>query len=139
MGYVITIVVGLIGALLAMTAVGLFLPRDHSASGSAEFAATPESLFAAAVGLQNESEVKTRVVDEMNGVRRVTEVIEEPGAAFGGRWTLVFEPCESGTRLTITENGHVYNPLFRFLARFTFGHKATLNQFLKSLQSRITA
>ncbi len=137
MGYVITLVVDLAGALLAMTMIGLFMSRDHSASGSAEYTAQPDLLFAAAVVLQNESDIKTRVVEETPGVRRVSEIIEEPGAAFGGRWTLDFEPCPGGTRLTITEDGHVYNPLFRFLGRFTFSHKPTLNQFLKTLLSRI--
>ncbi len=43
----------------------------------------------------------------------------------------------TGTRLTITENGEVYNPIFRFMSRFVFGHTATMDQFLSDLKKRV--
>ena len=33
----------------------------------------------------------------------------------------------------ITENGEVYNPLFRFMSRFVFGHTATIDKYLEDL------
>jgi hypothetical protein len=137
MGYVITVLVGLIGALLAMTAVGFFLPRQHVATGSAVFRAPAEKLYELAVALQGESDIPARVSEEERPWKRVTEIIEERGAAFGGTWTLEFEAEGNDTRLTITERGHVYHPLFRFLAKFAFGHEATLKTFLKTLQHRV--
>lgn len=114
-----------------------FLPRDHVASVNTSFAAAPEKVFDLAVVLQNESDLKTRVTVEDRPLRRVTEIVEERGAAFGGTWTLEFRPTGDETELTITERGHVYNPLFRFLARFMFGHHATMNTFLKTLHTRV--
>ena len=38
-----------------------------------------------------------------------------------------------GTRLTITERGEVYNPIFRFLSRFVFAQTATMESFLRGL------
>ena len=41
-----------------------------------------------------------------------------------------------GSDLTITEDGEVYNVIFRFMSRFVFGHHATMDAFLKNLQAR---
>ena len=38
-----------------------------------------------------------------------------------------------GTALRITEDGEVYNPLFRFMSQFVFGHHATVDTFLTDL------
>jgi hypothetical protein len=137
MGYVITLVVCLLGALAAMGLVGLALPREHTASVFAFIKAEPEVIFNAAVDLQEASDIKTTVTKEMRPRLRVTEIIEPPGAAFGGTWTLEIEPTDDGGKITITERGRVYNPLFRFLSRFTFGHDATAKQFLATLRKRV--
>ena len=39
----------------------------------------------------------------------------------------------SGTRVSITERGEVYNPIFRFLSRFVFGHTGTMETYLRDL------
>jgi hypothetical protein len=54
----------------------------------------------------------------------------------GGTWTYELHPEFAGCRLTITEHGEVYNPIFRFFARFVFGHYATLESFLGALGQR---
>ena len=56
---------------------------------------------------------------------------------FGGSWTYRIIPAEPGASdLTITEDGEVSNPLFRFMSRFVFGHYATMDAFLKDLKSK---
>jgi hypothetical protein len=137
MGYLITLVVCILGALAAMTFVGFFLPRNHTASVYEFLKSEPEAIFDAAVALQNESDLKTKVLEESRPRKRVTKIIEQPGSAFGGTWTLIVEPTDDGGKLTITEHGHVYNPLFRFLARFTFGHESTARQFINTLKNRL--
>jgi hypothetical protein len=54
-----------------------------------------------------------------------------------GTWTFEFVPEGDGTRLTITERGEVYNPIFRFMSRFVFGHTATMDAFVENLGKRI--
>jgi hypothetical protein len=54
-----------------------------------------------------------------------------------GTWTFEFVPDGGGTRLTITERGEVYNPNFRFMSRFVFGHTATMDAFFESLGKRV--
>jgi hypothetical protein len=38
--------------------------------------------------------------------------------------------------LRITEDGEVYNPLFRFMARFIFGYEATIGSYMSALEKR---
>lgn len=63
--------------------------------------------------------------------------IADKGLPFGGSWDYKLEPEGSGTRITITENGEVYNPLFRFVSRYMMGHTATIDKYLKSLSARL--
>ena len=58
--------------------------------------------------------------------------------AFGGTWTYVIEPGADGAgcTLTITEDGEVYPPPFRFMSKYVFGHTATMEKYLKNLSSK---
>jgi hypothetical protein len=56
------------------------------------------------------------------------------------RWILIagLVVVGSGIMVTlITENGEVYNPIFRFVSRFIMGHTATLDAYLKSLTTAL--
>src|SRR5215211_1059166 len=62
--------------------------------------------------------------------------ITEKGLPFGGSWDYRLAPDGTGTRLTITENGEVYNPIFRFVSRFIMGHTATIDKYLGDLAKK---
>ena len=51
--------------------------------------------------------------------------IADPDQPFGGT-DFDIAPDAGGTRLTITERGEVYNPIFRFMARVVFGYTGTM-------------
>lgn len=59
--------------------------------------------------------------------------IADKDLPFGGTWTYEVNRLPSGATLKITENGEVYNVLFRFMSRFVFGHHATIETYLKYL------
>ena len=63
--------------------------------------------------------------------------IDDRSLAFGGTWSHDLVPSGTGTTVTITERGEVYNPLFRFMSRFVFGHTATMEGFLGALAVRM--
>lgn len=65
----------------------------------------------------------------------VTRILDA-GLPFGGTWTWKAEPVETGVRVTITENGSVYNPFFRFMSKFVFGHYRNMDSYLKALGQR---
>jgi len=69
--------------------------------------------------------------------RRWITRIDDPALPFGGRWIFSLDAEGSGTRLTIREEGEVYNPLFRFVSRFVMGHHATLDAYLRQLASHL--
>lgn len=66
----------------------------------------------------------------------VTRIIDK-GMPFGGSWTYTLETTEYGTRLNIREDGVVYNPFFRFMSRYFFGHHATMNAYLDDLEKHL--
>jgi hypothetical protein len=72
-------------------------------------------------------------VKEWNPPARLVTRIAARDLPFGGTWTYELTPAGTGTELRITENGEVYNPLFRFLSRFVFGHTATMRTYLAAL------
>ena len=80
----------------------------------------------------------TMLVERMEAPRILVGRIADPGLPFGGSWTYEITPEPSGSRLRITENGEIYNPLFRFMARFVFGYEGTLRSYMASLDKRLT-
>lgn len=68
----------------------------------------------------------------------VTRIVTE-GSPFGGTWTFRLEEQEGRTTVTVTENGEVYNVVFRCLARFVFGHAGTIEAFLPALATHLGA
>ena len=125
-------------ALATAAFVGSRLPLAHHVSRSARYA-----------------EPITRVWDAVSdpasarsfGAARVEQAIPVPGRVlvrrvvgerdFGGTWTYELEPDGSGTRLTITEEGEVYSPIFRFLMRFVLGQTRTIDAYLEALRRRL--
>jgi hypothetical protein len=118
----------------AVAIIGYFLPVAHEVSRSAELPKPPEAVYALVSDLKNypawwpENEVTVEVVEAVPPRKFVTRIVGE--TAFGGTWTMEIAPTSSGSRLTITERGEVYNPIFRTLARFVFGHAATIESCL---------
>jgi hypothetical protein len=119
--------------VVVMVVIGALLPQDHVASRSARFDKAPPELFAALEKLTAaQTDVPADVVERVEPTKLVTKI--RPGQPFGGSWTCELVADGAGTTLTITERGEVYNPLFRFLSRFAFGHTATIDAFLKQLR-----
>jgi uncharacterized protein YndB with AHSA1/START domain len=160
------IAIGAIVALVAIVAViGWMSPVKHRASVARVYQATPASLFSLITDVSAFPSWRTGVsrVDTLpdeNGHRRWKEVtkngppitfmvertvpdrllvgrIADTNLPFGGSWTYELAPRAAGqTTLTITEDGEVYNPIFRFVSRFVMGHDATINQYLSDVGKR---
>lgn len=79
----------------------------------------------------------TLAIERMERPRILVTRIADPNLPFGGTWTYEIVPDDSGSRLTITENGEIYNPIFRFMARFIFGYEGTIRSYMSSLEKRL--
>ena len=144
MKWLLRIVAGLVVLIAAVAAVGYLLPVGHVASRSAELNAPPEQVFTLVSDVKNYgswwpegTETKVAIVESVPPSRFVTK-IDEPGAPFGGTWTMEIVPVPTGSRLTITERGEIYNPIFRALARFVFGYDSTMQGCLAAAQRRLS-
>jgi uncharacterized membrane protein len=59
------------------------------------------------------------------------------GLPFGGTWTFRLAPHDQGTRLTIIEDGEIYNPVFRFVARYLMGYQKSMQTYFSDLEGRL--
>ena len=162
MRWMIWIGAGLAVVVLILVVVGAMLPKAHTASRTARIAMPPDALYALLSDVDRYQTWRTDVkslqrlpdkdgkpawIEDVGGMKIPLhfERMERPallvsridGAlAFGGSWTYQIAPASGGSDLTITENGEVYNVIFRFMSRFVFGYHATMDAFLKHLQAR---
>ena len=151
-----------VALILLIIAIGFALPVAHVATREARFAVPPERVFAVLRDVEKypawRSDVKTVEVlatvpafrwrergdnditfdmETVEAPRRIVTRIADRSLPFGGSWTYDLAPQDGGTRLVITEYGEVYNPLFRFMSRFVFGHTATIETFLEDLERHL--
>jgi hypothetical protein len=154
----------LIALILLLVAIGYALPIGHVATRETRLAAPPERVFSVLRDVEKfprwRSDVKsvevlattpalrwrergdndiTFEMETVDAPRKIVTRIADRTLPFGGSWTYELSPQDGGTRLAITENGEVYNPLFRFMSRFVFGHTATLDRYLADLGQVLTA
>lgn len=150
----------LIGVALFVYIVGTLIPKGHVASRSAKFKRSPQEVwntitdFATAPSWRLELKSIRQLPDrngrpvwvetsrfgpmtyevrEFDPPKRLVTLIADDELPFGGNWTYEISAADSGSVLTITENGEIYNPIFRFVARFFFGHQRTIEAYLKAL------
>jgi uncharacterized protein YndB with AHSA1/START domain len=168
MRYLLIVVGFLVAAVAVIALVGLSLPVRHQASVEQTFRTNPPALFAlisdpASYPSWRSEVTHVDVLPETNGQRRWTEStksgspitylaertipdrllvsrIATANLPFGGAWTYELTPAGAGlTSLRITEDGEVYNPIFRFVSRFVMGHDGTIKQYLASVERKFPA
>jgi len=154
----------LVVIILVTLIVGWSLPVKHTASRRATFATPPDAVWKVLTDVdaypQWRSDLKkverlpdrdgrtawteegtngriTFVVERSEAPRVLVTRIADPNLPFGGSWTYEIAPSAGGSTLTITENGEVYNPIFRVMSRFVFGHEATMTAYLGHLEARL--
>jgi len=153
--------VGIVVLVLVITVVGLLLPKGHHVSRTATFKAPPSDVYGAITNFAKYSvwrrDVKRveMIADDGHGMRfrelgdhggltfrievrephtRVVTRIDDAKAAFGGSWTYDLKPNGTGTDLTITEDGEVYNPIFRFMSKFFISNTKTIENYQEDLK-----
>ena len=153
----------LVAVILIVVVIGYVLPQNHVASVSARYAAAPDALWTALTDVsafpqwrpgvvrvealpeengqrgwrehQKHDAVSYRI-EELDAPRKLVARIADKGLPYGGSWTYDLTPDGTGTRLTITERGEVYHPIFRFLSRFVIGYTGSMEGVLRALGTK---
>ena len=155
------VILGLPALLLAISlVVGSLLPEHHRATSTARYQEPPDTVWATITGFEqiptwrpeikemkrlpdgengpvwvevsNTGEIPYEVVEQHPPYRMLTR-IADPDMPFGGTWTYEITAVEGGSALKLTEDGEIYNALYRFMARFVFGHHSTMDSYLTRL------
>jgi len=143
MKVLVWIAASLVVMVVLVVVIGWLLPVGHEASVSRVFAQPPEVLYrliadrdAYPQWWSGDPRIKSDVLQATPSRRFVTR-IADPEQPFGGTWTFDIVADGTGSRVTITERGDVYNPVFRLVSRFVLGHHATMNGFLDAAAERL--
>jgi hypothetical protein len=153
LGLIVFIVLVLIG-------VGTSLPVHHRSTCSADIAKPVDKVWEAVYDVQSSAwrsgvarvdfpkpgaavgdswieidrygnSVEYQRVSAERDRRLVVRVVGQ--SMFGGQWTYQFSPLPNGTRVSIVEDGEIYNPIFRLVSRYVTGYAATMHAYLTDL------
>jgi hypothetical protein len=132
MRWILFVVVGLVVLIAGIAGIGAMLPRHHKASRTLRIARSPVDVWPVLMQATRASSVPVDVIESDPPHRLVTRVTEAE-KNFGGTWTIAIVPLPQGSDVTITEDGWVSNPIFRFVSRLVIGHHATMDGLLKQV------
>lgn len=164
MKWLLLVVVALVALILIVVVIGALLPKGHTVTRHIRLKQPPAAIWQAITDYAKFPEWRHDVqrveplpasigksgwVETVKGAGRIpleiTEAIPEkrlvtriadPNLPFGGDWVYEITPAPDGSTLRITEHGSVSNPIFRFVSRFIFGLRATMDNYLKALASK---
>jgi uncharacterized protein YndB with AHSA1/START domain len=165
MKWIFIVPAALVAVVASAWLIGLMLPKGHIATRTVELKRSPDAVWEMLTsydkmpswraGLQKierlpdanghavwretskDGELPLETV-ESTPPRRLVRKIADPKLPFGGTWTYQIQPSSEGCTLTVTEDGEVYNPIFRLVSKF-MNQAATIEGFLKSLESAMTS
>jgi uncharacterized protein YndB with AHSA1/START domain len=165
MKYLLIAIAVIAALILIVVIVGSLLPEKHTATAEASFHQPPSAVWQAITDYAKFPEWRKTVksvqpLPPVNGIlpswievdthgnaipflivswlpqQNLVTSIADSKLPFGGTWTFEITPTSTGSTLRITENGEVHNVIFRFMSRFVFGHRATIDAYLKALGAK---
>jgi len=166
MKWLLLILVAIAALIVAVVVIGALLPKDHTVTRSIRLHQPPAAVWQAITDYTKFPEWRHDVqtvaplpasigksgwIETVKGVgripleitdsvprQRLVAHIADPNLPFGGDWIYEITPADGGaaSTLRITERGSVRNPIFRFVSRFIFGLRATMDNYLKALAAK---
>jgi hypothetical protein len=134
--WVLFVLVALVAVIVIIAIIGARLPREHRASRTVTLPRPPADVWAAVTKTAGAASVPVDILESRPPFRQVTRV-KESEKNFGGTWTIEIAPVAGGSTLTITEDGWVANPVFRFISRYVMGYYASIDAVLKSVTKEL--
>ncbi len=162
MKWLLFVALALAGILVLIIVIGALLPKKHTVYRTVSLRQPAEAIWTLISGpptwradvhsyeelpaheghrMWRETDKHNQTITyeaiESTAPRRLVVRIADPTLPFGGTWTYDITPAGQSCSLTITEDGEVYNPLFRFVSRFIMGQTATLDAYIKALNAKL--
>ena len=161
----IFLLLGLLAALIVVPFVaGMFIPSRHVASSRITISQPADSVWAVLRDLGGYpnwwSDIKSSVPDEESGEAEVWIQKDAQGHAlplrvvkdsspsllvteidaqqlpYSGTWKYEIVSVSDGSSVTITEDGEVFNPIYRIVSKLFLGHHTTVDRCLVALGRR---
>jgi Polyketide cyclase / dehydrase and lipid transport len=154
----VIVVAAIVLLVLIVIGIGSLLPKRHVVSRGASYRASPEELFCLIAGPQKwrpdvlnyeavsgtgsgeftrettrDGQTITYEVLDRTPPTSLKRRIATENLPYSGTWTYSLQPNGELTTVRITEDGEVYNPVFRFMSRFVLGHTRTMDAYLRAL------
>lgn len=155
------IVAVLVALVLTPVLIGALLPKRHRVARSLRLDRPREAVWARIVDIERSVAWRTdlravepardddgaelwveverdggstayRTIEERAPQRLVREIVPK-GQPYGGRWIIELREEAGGTIVRITEEGEVYNALFRFVGRLILGYARKVERYLRAL------
>ena len=164
MWWILSIVAIFVAVIAVVAIVGMLMPQSHIVSRSVQVKQSPDVIFNAITdwtsfpnwregvkGVKERTGEAGRVswievtsfgeipleILESHSPDKLVVRIADPKLPFGGIWTYDIQPAPGGgSTFTITEAGDVYNPIFRVMSKYIFGHAATIEAYQRSLKKK---
>jgi hypothetical protein len=166
MQWILLLLGALFGLVVVLLIVGMLLPRAHRATSVLNLPkTTPAEVWAVIRDLGRVPEfwpdVRTSerkpdrdgkevwvqtmkngfalplvIEEDSPPTRLVTRIAIEGKAPFGGTWIYEITGSGTGSKVTVTEDGFIGNPLFRVVSRI-MGYHSTLDSYLTALARRM--
>jgi hypothetical protein len=163
---VIFVLVALLAlTVLVVVSIGAFLPSQHISTCEARFHQPPTAIWVAITDYEKfpawrKDVLRVETLPDVNGKpvwrefdrhggsipfqvmvmvapRVLVTRIADPKSPFGGTWTYEISSLADGSSLLrITEDGEIYNPIFRFAVRFVLGYSRTQEEYLQALGAK---
>ena len=154
-----------VGVVVLVVGVGSLLPKAHSVTRMATFNRTREEIWETvtdfpgqaswrpdlrrverlpdrngrAVWRETDKRGQALTLETVESIRprRLVRRIADEKLPFSGSWTMEIAEYGEVTSLSISEDGEVYNPVFRFVSRFIIGQTSTIDGYLKALGGKL--
>lgn len=161
MKWILLIVVLLVLAIGAVAAIGSRLPVKHHATRKARIRQPASAIYAVVSGPPDwRPDIKefaalpdadgrkrwwerdshgnkiTYELVESSPARHVTRIADK-NLPYGGGWTVEITPAGANEcDVRVTEDGEVYNIIFRALSRYVFGYYGSIESYLRNLAAK---
>jgi uncharacterized protein YndB with AHSA1/START domain len=157
------LMVAFVALPLVLVAWGRRLPADHEASRSVYVAAKPAAVFALLTDVRaiprwrktvrsvariDESRFRERsgqgtleleIEERIAPSKLVLRTSPTRSMVFTGSWTYELVAEDDGTRVTLTERGHVQSPIARLFAAYMLGHATHVERTVAALAAHFGA